>query len=888
MNTEPRFDVAVVGAGVVGSAIARALSNYELSVVLLEAGADVGSGTSKANTAILHTGFDAKPHTIEADLVARGSELLRAYAIETGIAIETTGALLVAWTEEQWAKLPSLAERAAANGYERCRIVERAELATREPNLGPGALGALSVPDEAIIDPWSPVITFATEAVRNGATLMREAPVVAITEDHDDWVLSTPRGAIRTGWFVNAAGLHADTVDGLIGRADFTVTPRRGQLIVFDKLARELVHHILLPVPTETTKGVLVSPTVFGNVLLGPTAEDLDDKTDTASTRDGLDALLAQGRRIMPALVDHEVTAVYAGLRAATEHSDYRISVDEQRRFVTVGGIRSTGLTASPAIAEYVCELLSRSGLELTPKAQVARVRSAGLGERALRPFADGSRIAEDPDYGRIVCHCERVTSGEIRDACATPVPPVDLDGLRRRTRALMGRCQGFSCLGDVTEYLIPSGSDGKTRPDRARNPIRTDKQQTCDVLVVGGGPAGLAAATALRRLGAGRIVVVEREPEPGGIARHSDHTGYGLRDLHRVMRGPAYARAWTTRAERAGADILAEASVTGWEGAGSDRAVEITSPSGRNVVTARAIVLATGCRERPRSARLVPGTRPAGVLTTGALQRLVARGLPIGTRAVVVGAEHVSYSAALTLRHAGVAVAAMVTPEPHHESFAAFALTTRLALRIPLRVGTSVTRVLGRARVEAVELTDLARGTTEIVECDTVVFTGDWVPDHELATRGGLTIDRGTAAPRVDAALRTSVPGVFAAGNLLHGAETADVCALDGRWVATGVTHWLSTGLWPAAEIAIHTEAPLRWTSPNALGARQRHAPHGRILVSSAAFVRGGSVTVRQGESVLWSRRTNLVPARTSSISDEWLARVDPDGGPVTIAVDA
>ena len=273
--------------------------------------------------------------------------------------------------------------------------------------------------------------------------------------------------------------------------------------------------------------------------------------------------------------------------------------------------------------------------------------------------------------------------------------------------------------------------------------------------------------------------------------------------------------------------------------------------------------------------------------MTTGALQRLVARSLPVGTRAVVVGAEHVSYSAALTLRHAGVSVAAMVTPGPRHESFAAFALTTRFALRIPLRVGTAVTRILGRSRVEAVELTDLKRGKTERVACDTVVFTGDWIPDHELARRGGLTIDDGTAAPRVDGGLRTSVPGVFAAGNLLHGAETADVCALDGRWAAPSVANWLATGAWSEPDIEVRATAPLRWTSPNALVAGQRHVPQGRFLVSSGAFVRSARIEARQADSVLWAQRANLVPARNFAMSDEWLERVDPTGGTVTIGVD-
>jgi len=878
------FDVVVIGAGVVGTAIARALSLHELSVALLEAGSDVGAGTSKANTAILHTGFDAKPGTLEARLVARGHALLGAYASTAQIAVERTGALLVAWTDEQYDRLPALAEQAAVNGYDRCGLVSRSDLYAREPHLGAGGLGALAVPDESIIDPWSPAIAFATEAVRNGTTLWRDAPVLGVVAADWQWVLSTPRGRIRARFVVNAGGLYSDAVDRLFGRAGFTVTPRRGQLIVFDKLARGLVRHILLPVPTATTKGVLVSPTVFGNVVLGPTAEDLDDKTDTASTRAGVDALLEQGRSILPALLAEETTAVYAGLRAATEHGDYQITAHEG--YITVGGIRSTGLTASPAIAEHVLSLLTAAGLDLRLKAHIDRIRMPYLGESSARPFADDARIDSDPEYGRIVCHCERVTRGEIRDACASTIAPADLDGLRRRTRVVMGRCQGFACLADVTALLTHVGARGETRPIRAHQPIRAGSAGECDVLVVGGGPAGLATATALRGLGVERVVVIEREAKAGGIARHSDHTGYGLRDLHRVMRGPAYADAWTERASRAGAEIVTEASMTGWQGPARDLTAEITSPDGRRVLTARAVVLATGCRERPRAARLVPGTRPSGVLTTGALQRLVARSLPVGTRAVVVGAEHVSYSAALTLRHAGVSVAAMVTPGPRHESFAVFALTTRFALRIPLRVGTAVTRILGRSRVEAVELTDLKRGKTERVACDTVVFTGDWVPDHEIARRGGLTIDDGTAAPRVDGGLRTSVPGVFAAGNLLHGAETADVCALDGRWAAPSVANWLATGAWSEPDIEVRATAPLRWTSPNALVAGQRHVPQGRFLVSSGAFVRSARIEARQADSVLWAQRADLVPARNFAISDEWLERVDPTGGTVTIGV--
>ncbi|TQJ57125.1 FAD-dependent oxidoreductase [Streptomyces sp. NBC_00080] len=436
------YDVVIVGAGVVGCAIARELARRpRLKVALVEAQDDIGQGTSKANTAILHTGFDAVPGSLEARLVREGAALLAAYAAESGIPVEPVGALLVAWDEEQLAALPRLAEKAERNEYQDARLIGAAELYAREPHLGPGALGALHVPGESVICPWTTPLAYATQAVRHGVDLHLDSPVRQVDRQGDTHLIDTGRGTLRARFLVNAAGLHADALDRLLGHDDFTVTPRRGQLVVFDTFARDLVHHILLPVPTALGKGVLVAPTVYGNVLLGPTAEDLDDKRATHSTADGLAGLRARGGRILPGLLDEEVTAVYAGLRAATEHDDYRITVHPGRAGVTVGGIRSTGLTASLAIAAHVVGLLETgTGLDAGPV-------------RELRPVRM-NRQRTGPEYGILVCHCERVSRGAIRDALADTIPPRTLDGLRRRTRARAGRCQGFHCGAAVRALL--------------------------------------------------------------------------------------------------------------------------------------------------------------------------------------------------------------------------------------------------------------------------------------------------------------------------------------------------------------------------------------------------------------------------------------------------
>ncbi len=404
--------------------------------------------------------------------------------------------------------------------------------------------------------------------------------------------------------------------------------------------------------------------------------------------------------------------------------------------------------------------------------------------------------------------------------------------------------------------------------------------------VVVGGGPCGLAAAIELRRLGIEPVTVLEREREAGGIPRHSDHTGFGLRDLRAVLTGPRYAARYRELAGHAGVDLISETMVTGWEGA---RRLKLTGPQGRREIEPPAVLLATGCRERPRSARLVPGSRPAGVMTTSALQQLVhLRGERIGKRAVIIGAEHVSFSAVATLAHAGASVAALVTDLPKHQSLAAFRAGAAVRYRAPVRTNTAVTDIRGAERVESVELTELDSGRTREVECDLVIFTADWIPDNELAVMAGCELDPGTLGPLVDPAFRTTRPGVFAAGNLVHPAETADLCALDGRHAAAPIAAYLrGAGEWPA-HIRLAARSPLAWVVPNLLGGTGHPPPRGRFLVRSQGILRRPRITVRQDRRELWGGRLRrLVPGRSAHIPAGWSSAVDPSGGPVLVAVE-
>ena len=421
------------------------------------------------------------------------------------------------------------------------------------------------------------------------------------------------------------------------------------------------------------------------------------------------------------------------------------------------------------------------------------------------------------------------------------------------------------------------------------------------DVVVVGAGPSGLAAAVALRRGGVRDVVVLDREPQAGGVPRHCDHPGFGLADLGRPLSGPGYARAWVARAQQHGVDVRTSSTVTAWRvddetpaaarrEPGSEALpihVDVTSPHGRYVLDAAALVLATGCRERPRSARLVPGTRPEGVLTTGQLQQLVhLEHRPVGSRAVVVGAEHVSYSAVLTLAHAGCDVVAMTTQYARPTTFVPFHLGAQLRWRFPLHTRTVVSDIRGHGRVAGVELRDLESGTRHEVVCDTVVFTGDWIADHELARRHEVAWDRASSGVVVDTGLRTDRPGVFAVGNVVHPAETADVCSRDGSAVAGAVASWLHSRRWTTAAVRVRVQEPLTWISPSVVSDAMS-PPRGRFVLRGESFRRAPTLVVEQGGMELWRGRVPaLVPTRSLSIPARWLASLNRTSGAPDVVV--
>ncbi|RYE01858.1 MAG: FAD/NAD(P)-binding oxidoreductase [Sphingomonadales bacterium] len=453
-NPDSPYDVAIIGGGVVGAAVARRFTLEGASVVLLEKGADILSGASKGNSAILHTGFDAPEGSLELACMQAGYGEYLSIREGLGLPLLETGALVVAWTPVEQAQLDGILQRAHANGVSDTRAVTAAQVRALEPGLADTALGAVLVPGEHLIDPWSAPLAYLMQAVLNGATVLRNCELLAGTFDGARWVLDTSQGPVRARHAINCAGLYGDVVqERLTGERPFEIKPRKGQFIVFDKIAHDLLKRIILPVPNERTKGVVLTRTVFGNLLVGPTAEEQPERDFGTVDTETLEQLRTTAIQIVPALQNVPVTAVYAGIRPATERKEYRVSHDPARNLIVAGGIRSTGLTAALGIAQHLFNLYAEAAEHPMAIAEPKGWSAPNLAEHCPRDW-------QSPGYGEIICHCEMVTRREIQAALGGPLPAGDIGGLKRRTRAGMGRCQGFYCNAAVARITAGRFAD--------------------------------------------------------------------------------------------------------------------------------------------------------------------------------------------------------------------------------------------------------------------------------------------------------------------------------------------------------------------------------------------------------------------------------------------
>ena len=449
------FDVAIIGAGVVGGMLARELSRYKLKICIIERKHDVGTGATAANSAIVHAGFDAKEGSLKAKLNVRGSQMMEQVANELGVSYKRNGSLVVGFNDEDRKTLAELLVRGQKNGVEGLEILEREQILAIEPNIGENVVCALRAKTGAIICPYGLCIAAVGNAMDNGAELMLDSEVTAIDTLPDGGFAITVNGSERidTKFVVNCAGVYSDEVSKMVGDNSYTVRPRRGEYSVLDKECGGMITHTVFRCPSKMGKGILVTPTVDGNLLLGPTAEDIHNKEDTANTAEGSATVRRQAGEQVRGIPFGKTITSFAGLRATGSTGDFVIN-SPVSGFINAGGIESPGLSASPAIAEYIVGLLAEQGAVLEPDPEFDPIRRPFHYFKSLSREEKNALIKERPEYAHVICRCETVTEGEIIDAIRANPKPRDLDGVKRRTRSGMGRCQGGFCSPYIVELL--------------------------------------------------------------------------------------------------------------------------------------------------------------------------------------------------------------------------------------------------------------------------------------------------------------------------------------------------------------------------------------------------------------------------------------------------
>lgn len=447
-------DIIIIGAGVIGCAVARELSKYNANTLVIEKNEDVCSGTSKANSGIVHSGYDAHNGTLKARFNIEGNRMMDEVCEELDVPFERIGSLTVCTDESRISELEALKERGERNGVKGLRILSRDELLAVEPHIGGKVVAALYAPTAGVICPFKLTIAFAENAAVNGAEFLFDTSVKRVYPDSGIWHVVTDKDEYTAAAVVNAAGVYADVFHNMVSSDKINITARRGDYILLDRSAQGCVYHTIFQMPTELGKGVLVTPTVHGNTIVGPTAVDVEDKEDTATTAEGLESVIKSSALSVDELPVRQVITSFAGLRAHEDGGDFVLGEPgDAQGFFDCAGIESPGLSAAPAIGRYIAGLI-RQKYHLTEKEDFIAERRDILDPKKLTIEERNELIKREPAYGNVVCRCESVTEGEILDAIRRPVGARSLDGVKRRTRAGMGRCQAGFCSPKVMEIL--------------------------------------------------------------------------------------------------------------------------------------------------------------------------------------------------------------------------------------------------------------------------------------------------------------------------------------------------------------------------------------------------------------------------------------------------
>ena len=834
------YDVAIIGAGVAGSCAARECARYDMRVVVLEAGLDVAEGATRANSGIVHAGFDPEPGTLKAHYNVRGSKVFPRWARELGFPFRRNGSIVLAFTPEERMVLEELLDRGERNGVEGLELVDARRLREMEPNVSPDAVAALAAPTGGICDPYKLAFYAAENAAENGVEFRFDARVTSVERCPDgSFRLSTeggntarsceaagsqglcmrPDDTVFARAVINAAGVHADEISAQAAGTTFFITPRRGDYCLLDTDAGSLFSHTMFQAPGKQGKGVLVTPTVHGNLLVGPDAVAQQEKDATATTRDSLDFIELAARKTYPALSMRSLIANFAGVRATGSTGDFVIGeAEDVPGFFNIACFESPGLTSAPAVAEDIASHVARFvNAGENPMFEPCLHRAPLFHEMSDDEAVQA--IAQDPRAGHMMCRCRKVSEADVVHALHTRLPVLCLDAIKWRTEAMMGRCHGGFCMPEIAKVVarevgimpdeLPKRFAGTAIVERApegyglcanqearERASRMDDSaalaDVCDVAVIGGGAAGIAAAASAAREGA-RVLMIDREDLQGGILKQCIHNGFGLHRFGEELTGPEYASRELACLDGLPVNVVHEASVLSIanadEGATRDVRVTFASPRGERTVDVGAAVIATGSRERGAGALNTPGTRPAGVFSAGAAQNFMnLQGCLPGREVVILGSGDIGLIMARRMTFAGAHVIGVFEINRQPSGLRRNIVQCLDDFGIPLYTGQTVTGIEGAGRLEAVTVSKVdpdtyapIPGTERRIPCDTLLLSVGLIPENTLAQEAGIAMDPVTGGAVVDDALQTSMPGVYACGNALHVHDLVDFVSDEG-----------------------------------------------------------------------------------------------------------
>ena len=829
------FDVVVVGAGIAGCTAARELARYDLSICVLEAGNDIACGATRANSAIVHAGFDPSPGTLKARFNVEGSKAYPRWCDELGVQFRRNGSMVLAFDDEGRLKLEELVRRADANGVEGVRIVSGNRAREMEPNVSPEAACALVAPTGGIVDPYGFAFAAAENACGNGVRFLFNHRVEHIVRVGGGFIIEVAGERFSARAVVNAAGLFADEINNMVSGKRFSITPRRGEYYLYDTEYATTFEHTMFQVPGPLGKGVLVTPTIHGNMLIGPNSVSQASKTDLSTTQEGLADIVERARRTWPAASPRGAITNFAGLRAAGESGDFVIGeAADAPGFFNIACFESPGLTSAPAVATFIAsQVAARLGAGGNPSFNPRRAPQ--LPFTAMTDEQRERAIASNPAFGHVVCRCCEVTEAEVVRALHGPLPVLSLDAIKWRTGATMGRCHGGFCSPELVEIMsrelgcapdainkrlagsrmIASAradyvelareggnpSKGKAREEAGARHAVSDARRSelgapariedsFDVVVIGGGAAGMAAAASARRAGAARVAMVDREERPGGVLRQCVHNGFGLHRMKAELTGPEYAAQEEQAVIDAGVTCEYGVSVLRIDDEGAGKLVVGTRFGAELFLHAKAVVLATGSRERGLGALGIAGARPSGVYTAGCAQNFMnLQGLVPGSTAVVLGSGDIGLIMARRMSLSGIRVLGVYEIMPFSSGLRRNIVQCLDDFGIPLHLSRTVVRLEGETRLNAVVVADVdpstrrpIEGTEERIPCDTLVLSCGLIPENEVAKTAGVALSPITGGAVVDERLATSVPGVFACGNALHVHDLADFASEEGE----------------------------------------------------------------------------------------------------------